>query len=52
MVLQLTLALLVVIPELETALIDGAVVSAAALVVNVKSPDVARLPAASRDLTR
>ena len=36
----------------ETELITGAVVSAPAAVVKVKSPDVARFPAASRDFTR
>ena len=36
----------------EMPLMTGAVVSAWAAVVNVKSPDTARLPAASRDLTR
>jgi hypothetical protein len=39
------------IPELATALITGAVVSVIA-VVKVKSPEVARFPAASRDFTR
>jgi hypothetical protein len=38
--------------EAETPLITGAVVSGGAAVVNVRSAEVARLPAASRLLTR
>jgi hypothetical protein len=45
-------AALDVTPELDTPPITGGVVSGGAWVVNVKSPDVARLPAASRDFTR
>jgi hypothetical protein len=45
-------AALEVTPELDTPLITGGVVSAAAWVVRVKSPEVARFPAASRDFTR
>jgi hypothetical protein len=41
-----------VIPELATALMTGGVVSGAAVVENVKSDEVARFPAASRDFTR
>ena len=52
LVFQEIVAALDVTPELETPLITGGVVSGGAGVVNVKSPDVARLPAASRDLTR
>jgi hypothetical protein len=51
-VVQVTVAPLEEMFELETALIKGAAVSGGALVVNVKSPEVARFPAASRDFTR
>ena len=51
-VLQVIVAPPVVTPECWTALITGGVVSGGASVVNVKSADVARLPAASLLLTR
>ena len=50
--LQRIVAALPLTPLLETLLMTGAVVSAVALVVNVKSPEVAGLPAASTDFTR
>jgi hypothetical protein len=49
-VVQVMVAAVCVIPDACTAEMDGAVVSAA--VENVKSPVVARLPAASRLSTR
>ena len=52
MVVHVIVAAVEEIPELATELMTGAVVSGAALVVKVKSLEVARLPAASRDLTR
>ena len=52
LVVQAIVAPDVVTPDEPTPLIVGAVVSGAAAVVNVKLPEVARLPAASRDLTR
>jgi hypothetical protein len=51
-VVQAIDAALEVTPELETELITGGTVSGGAEVLNVKSADVARLPAASRDFTR
>ena len=52
LVVQLTVAEFSWMLVTVTLVIIGGVVSARANVVNVKSPDVARLPAASRDLTR
>jgi hypothetical protein len=43
---------LIVMPDAETPVIAGGVVSAPPVVVNVKSPDTAVLKAASLDLTR
>ena len=50
-VVQLMTALSEVISETDTAEITGGVVSAAAKVVKVCSSDIAKLPAASLDLT-
>jgi hypothetical protein len=52
LVVHETVAELDVAPELATALMTGGVVSGAAVVVKVKSPEVARFPAGSRDFTR
>jgi len=52
LVVQVIVAPLLVSAELDTPEMTGAVVSGAAGVVNVKSADVARFPAASRLFTR
>ena len=49
---QVTVAPVVVMPELVTAEMTGGVVSAGSEVLKVKSPEVARLPAASLESTR
>ncbi len=52
LVVQEMVAVETVMFELATLEITGGVVSGGAAVVKVKSPDVARLPAASLDFTR
>ncbi|MBO0797249.1 MAG: hypothetical protein J2P31_00345 [Blastocatellia bacterium] len=51
-VVQVIVALVAVMPTAATLDITGGVVSGRDVVVKVKSPEVARLPASSLDLTR